>query len=148
MEKSLVIIALDSAFQKASKSVPKSKKETVYICLDGVSPLNIPAFMKENGIPDKAWFGGKPNGYDSFDEVCLCFDAEVPTTQREQESYLRRVFGSYASRAMYDYLVNTGYTRVGCSSPEFKRFGSLYDMYINKDFDQLIEYYSLAFKKI
>ena len=52
--------------------------------------------MKENNIPDTAWFGGKPNSYDAFDEVCLCYDVKIPTTDKEKLKYKKEKFTNTA----------------------------------------------------
>lgn len=150
--KELIIEALDSAYEKFKNTIPLTKKQTEYVSIDGISPLKLPEFMKENDIPQDAWLGGKPNGYDSFDEVCLCYDIDMPTNEKEKDKYRKTRFTDYAWRAVYEKLIkeNTGYKRVGYNSGLLKQFDdtTVYEMYMAKDFDRLVAYYSLPFSKI
>lgn len=149
--KELIIEALDSAYEKFIKTIPLTKNQTEYVNIQDVEPMKLSDFMKENDIPETAWFGGKPNGYDSFDEICLCYDIEVPTTEKEKETYRKEKFRSYAWHSVYDKLMkeNNGYKRVGYNTGLLRQFDdtTVYEMYMAKDFDRLLAYYSLPFSK-
>ena len=112
-----------------------------------VSPLNIVQFMKDNNIPDDAYFGGIDNGDDGYSDICLCYDVIIPTTDKEKLNYKRKRFNTVAHKFVYDLLLNNGYKRVGFNSGLLKQFDdtTVYDMFINKDFDRLVKYYSLSF---
>lgn len=147
--KDLLIKALDEAIIKFDKQIPLTKKETVYINIDDVKPLDISNFIKDNNIPDNCYFGGKPNSYDAFDEVCICYDIDIPTTEKERLKYKQNKFSTIAFKFVYNTLINNGYKRVGFNSGLLKEFDNttIYDMYIIKDFDRLVKYYSLPFIK-
>ena len=147
--KDLITQALNNAFALFEKSVPQTKSETKYVNIDDVSPLNIVNFMKENDIPDNACFGGKPNGYDAFDQVCLCYDIKIPTTDKDKLEYKKKRFTSSAWAKVYPLLTQNGYKRVGFNTGRLKEFDdtTVYDMFINNDFDRLVKYYSLPFTK-
>lgn len=148
--KDFIISTLDEANIKLEKSVPQVKKKTIYVCIDDVSPLGIVQFMADNNIPDTACFGGRDNGYDAFDQICLCYDVDIPTTDKDKDKYRKERFTSYAFKPLYDLLLNNGYKRIGSSSGLYKEFDktSVYEMYMAKEFDKLVQYYSLSFAKI
>lgn len=145
--KDLITQALNNAFLVLEKQVPQTKLKAVYVNIDDVSPLNIVSFMKENNVPDTACFGGKPNGYDAFDQVCLCYDVDIPTTDDDKLKFKRNRFSNIAWTKVYASLTQNGYKRVGFNSGLLKEFDdtTVYDMFINKDFDRLVKYYSLSF---
>ena len=148
--KELIVQALNNAIILLDKRVPQTKHEVIYTCIDDVKPCEIQEFMKDNYIPDDAWFGGRPNGYDAFDAVCLCHEIIIPTTDKEKLKFKRNSFSSVAFKAVFDLLLVNGYKRVGFNSALMKPFNgtTVYDMYINKEFDRLVEYYSLSFIKV
>ena len=147
--KDLIIQALNDAFARFEKTVPQTKTKTEYVDIEDVSPANIVSFMKEKNIPDNACFGGKPNGYDAFDQVCLCYDVKIPTTDKERLKYKREKFSNSAWAKVYPLLTQNGYKRVGFNTGLLKAFDdtTVYDMFINSDFDRLVKYYSLSFIK-
>lgn len=145
--KDLIIEALNDVIVGLEARVPQTKKEGVYVNIDDVSPLDISKFMMEKNIPSDAHFAGKPNGYDSFDAVCLYYEIDVPTTKFEKTQYKRRLFNNIAFKKVYNSLILNGYKRVGFNSGLLKEFNdtTVYDMYITKDFNRLVKYYSLYF---
>jgi hypothetical protein len=147
--KELIVQALSAAIVLLESRIPQTKKKTIYVNIDDVKPSDILSFMKDNDIPDTAEFGGKPNGYDAFDEVCLVYDIDIPTTDKDKLKAKKDRFTNIAFRAVYDLLIVNGYKRVGYRSGLLKPFDNttVYDMYINKEFDRLVEYYSLPFVK-
>ena len=148
--KDLIKIALINAFANLEMQIPQTKPKLIEINIQDVTPLNIVQFMKDNDIPDSAWFGGKDNGYDGFSEICLCYNVDIPTTDKDKLIYCKRRFTSIAWHYVYDLLLANGYKRVGYNTLFLKEFKdtTVYDMYIAKDFDRLVKYYSLPFKLI
>lgn len=147
--KTLLIDALDKAFALLERQIPKTKKKTESISIQDVPPLELASFMKSHGIPADAYFSGRDNGYDAWDDIVLAWEIDVPTTDKDKEDYKRRVFSNIAFRSVYDSLIKNGYKRTGFNSGLLKQFDgtTVYDMYINKDFDRLVKYYSLPFVK-
>lgn len=145
--KDLLIVALGDAYILLEKQVPKTKKQAVYVNIDHVRPIDLIQFMKDNGIPEDADFAGKPNGYDSFDEICLCYDIEVPTTEKERMAFKIRKFESIAASKVYNVLRSHGYRRKGFNSGLLKQFDdtTVYDMFVSENLDRIVEYYSLQF---
>jgi hypothetical protein len=145
--KYLIILALNNAFDVLNKRTPFSKIKTESMDILDVSPLNIVSFMKDNNIPDDAYFGGRDNGYDAFDAILLCWDVRILTTDKDRLKFKRGQFTSIAFKFVSDLLKNNGYKRNSYNSASLKQFDdtTVYDMYINKNFDRLVEYYSLPF---
>ena len=148
--KDLIKNGLDEVYDfLIEKMVPKSKKITKSVSIIDVKPIDIISFMKDNNIPDDACFDGRDNGYDAWDDILLSWDVSVETTSEEKLRFKRKRFGSIAFKHIYNLLTKKGYKRVGVNSALFKEYRDItvYDMYINKDFDKLVKYYSLFFKK-
>jgi len=147
--KELIVQALSAAIVLLESRIPQTKKKTIYVNIGDVNPIDILNFMEENSIPTTAEFGGKPNGYDAFDEICLVYDVDIPTTDKDKLIFKKDKFTNIAFRAVYNLLTVSGYKRVGYRSDLLKPFDctTVYDMYINKEFDRLVEYYSLPFVK-
>ena len=147
--KDLIIKALDDALILLEKRIPQTKKEIKYVNIEDVKPSELTQFMRDNNIPDDADFDGKPNDYDSFDEVCLSFSVDIPTTEKDKLKFCRSAFTSIAWKFVYDLLIKNGYKRVGYNTASLKQFygATVYDMYIDNDYDMLVKYYSLPFVK-
>lgn len=148
--KDLMIIALNDAFALLEKAVPQTKKETKSVSIMDVKPIDIISFMANNNIPNDACFDGKDNGYDAWDDILLSWDIVVPTTDKDKLKFKKDRFSTIAFRSIYNSLTVNGYKRVGYNTGLLKQFDdtTVYDMYINKDFDRLVKYYSLPFVKL
>ena len=155
--KELIIKALGEAFVKMENAVPQTKKQEQRVCITDVKPIDLSQFMKDNNIPENAEFGSGNveedeygNGYDYFDDHLLTWDISIPTTEEEKLTFKRKRFDDYAWNGVYSLLIKNGYKRIGCSSGEFAAYNdtTIYDMYINNEFDRLKKYYSLRFVKI
>jgi hypothetical protein len=108
--------------------------------------------MKDNNIPYNAYFKGIENGYDAYSGYCLAYDIQIPTTEKDKSKSKFRIdrFGTFAFKNVYDLLTTNGFKRVGYNSGLLKEFDdtTVYDMFINNEFDRLVKYYSLSFKLI
>ena len=148
--KNIIIQALDTAFDVVSSHARQTKTVVKSVSIMDVEPLKIKEFIKANKIPKDCYFDGKDNGYDGYSDFCLCWDIKVPFTDKEQASHNKKTFNSWlAFRTVYKWLTNEGYIRVGFNSGLLKEFDNttVFDMYMEKDFDRLTKYYSLYFKK-
>jgi len=148
--KDLIILALVQARGYLQIQVPQTKKKTIEVDIDDVRPIDMATFMKSYNIPEDAYFHGIDNGYDGFSKFVLCYDIEVPTTEKEKENFVRQRFSTVAFKYVYELLTINGYKRVGYNTGLLKEFDdtTVYDMYLKQDFDRLEKYYSLSFKPI
>lgn len=159
--KNLLILALDDAFTLLEKQVPQTKKNTKTISIQDVKPSQLMSFMKSNDIPNDAYFSGNDNGYD---DIVLAWEVDVPTSEEEKSEYKNYRFHDIAFKKVYDLLTTNGYKRIsdrnqnritykqrrkysGISSIILFDNKSIYEMYIDKDLDKLVEYYSMYFQK-
>lgn len=147
--KNLIIKALDDALILLEKRIPQTKKEIKYVNIEDVKPSELTQFIKDNNIPDDAYFGNDLNKYEGCDEVCLCYEVDIPTTEKDKFKFCRQSFTSIAWKCVFDLLIKNGYKRVPYNSGLLKQFDriTVYDMYINNDYDMLVKYYSLPFVK-
>jgi len=147
--KDLIIKALDDALILLEKRIPQTKKEIKYVNIEDVKPSELTQFMKDNNIPDDSYFGGKPVKYEDYEQICLSFSVDIPTTEKDKLKFCRSAFTSIAWKFVYDLLIKNGYKRVGYNSALLKPFEwtTVYDMYIDNDYDMLVKYYSLPFVK-
>lgn len=148
--KDLIIQALEKAFTQLETRVSKTKAHTKYFNIDDVNPLELLEFMRENNIPDNAYFTGIPNSYDSYDGIALAYDISIETTEAEREKQRNRIFTDIAFKEVLLLLKENGFKRVGYNTGLLKEFDNttVYKMFLNKEFDRLVKYYSLPFKKI
>ncbi len=147
--KELIIQALNAAILLLEKRIPLTKIRVEYIDISDVNPLDLIKFMKTNNIPDNAYFSGRDNGDDGYSDICLCWDINILTTDNEQLKFKRDKFSNIAFTFVYDSLTKNGYKRVGFNTGLLKEFNdtTVYDMFVNKDFDRLVKYYLLSFKE-
>ncbi len=145
--KDLIIQELNNAFVILETRIPQTKKNEKSISIIDVEPMELISFMEANNIPKNASFGGRDNGYDAWDDIILEWDIDVPTTDKDKLEFKRTKFTDISWKLVYDTLTKNGYTRISFSSElliEFKDT-TLYDMYINKEFDRIVKYYSFRF---
>lgn len=147
--KDLITQALNNAFGILEKQIPQTKKKTESISIIDVKPSELLSFMKSNDIPNDAVFSGRDNGYDAWDDIVLSWEIDIPTTDKDKKAFKRKRFTDIAWKVVYDILMKNGYKRVGYNSGLLKQFDdtTVYDMFISKDFDRLVKYYSLPFVK-
>ncbi len=146
--KTLIIQALNDAYLNLNKRTPQTKKDTKSISIMDVNPLELTSFMKDNNIPDDAYFDISYSE-DSIDDNLLSWDIDIETTSKDKLTYNRRVFSTIAHKSLYDLVITNGYKRKGFNSGLLRDFDdtTVYDMYISNDFDRLVKYYSLSFIK-
>ena len=133
--KDLLIQALNEASVVMEAKIPQTKTEVKYVNIEDVSPLGIAAFMKTNN--------------DAYSEICLCYDVAIPTTDKDKLKFRREKFSSIVFKHVFDLLTTKhGYKRTGFDSRALRPFygESIYDMYIVKNFDRIVEYYSIYFE--
>lgn len=162
--RNLISKALNDAFTTLENQVPQTKKKTETISIQDVKPSQLMSFMKSNDIPNDAYFTGADNGYDGWNDIVLAWEVDVPTSEKEKLEYKNYRFHDIAFKKVYDLLTTNGYKRIsdrnqgritykqrskysGISSIILFDNKSVYEMYIDKDLDKLVEYYSMYFQK-
>lgn len=160
--KNLISKALNDAFIILENQVPQTKKKTETISIQDVKPSQLMSFMKSNDIPNDAYFTGTDNGYDGWNDIVLAWEVDVPTSKEEKSEYKNYRFHDIAFKKVYDLLTTNGYKRISernQSRITYKKISnnilsiimfddkSVYEMYIDKDLDKLVEYYSMYFQK-
>lgn len=140
--KDIIINALNDAWELFKKRIPETKKEIVYNDIEYISPQSIASFIVEYKIPVNCWFGS-----DEQENICICYDIDIPTTDKDKDKFRKEKFSGVAWNFIYKAMINNGYKRIGFNSGLLKEFDdtSVYEMYVNKDFDRLVKYYSLSF---
>ena len=146
--KDLIIQALN-VVEKMVPEIPKTKKVEKTISIENVKPIDIPSFMKENNVPDDAELslGSEWEGF------FLSWYVEVPLSESEMEAERaerkRRIFSHYSFKTIYNLLTQNGYNRVGVNTALLVPYSEaiIYEMFLNKDYNGLVKYYSLYFKK-
>lgn len=140
---------LPLAMEKTIKQAPKVKMIGVEKDISDVKPQDLQTFMEENNIPEHAEFSTMDEDYGIIEtnNCCLYWNESVPTTDVEQQYYIVRRFDQVLWGFLYKRLTENGYTRTGCCSSIFKKYPSVYEMYMDKDFERLEEYYLHRFKK-
>lgn len=121
--------------------------------IECIKPLDLPNFMKSLNIPPDAYFSSSYEGEMSFGRSVypsLCYEITIPTTNEDKLKYCKEKFSTIAYNSVFKVLTKEGYKRTGFNSGLLKDYKdtTVYDMYINKDFDRLVNYYSLSFSFI
>ncbi len=154
--KELIIQALDSVYEKfINVDIPETKRVEKTINIDNVKPIELHSFMNENNIPDDAElrYSTCESIYDDCEGFFLSWYVEEPLSESEKEAERskckKHIFSNYSFRAIYNLLIKNGYKRVGVNTGLLTPYSkdTVYEMFLNKDFDGLVNYYSLYFKK-
>lgn len=160
--RNLISKALNDAFITLEKQVPQTKKKTETVSIQDVKPSQLISFMKSNDIPNEAYFSGTDNGYDGWNDIVLAWEVDVPTSEKEKSEYKNYRFHDIAFKNVYNLLTTNGYKRISgrdSSRITYKKRSntissiimfdnkSVYEMYVDKDLDKLVEYYSMYFQK-
>ena len=133
---------LPLAMEKSIKQAPKFKMIGVWRDISDVKPRDLASFMDDNNIPDHAEFDTDE------DYASLSWNESVATTDEEKHKYVVRRFDQVLWEFLYKRLTENGYTRTGCCSSIFKKYPSVHEMYMDKDFERIEEFYLHRFKKI
>ena len=145
----LILSALSVALEKLENRVPQTKNKENFISLRDVEPLKLMEFMRENNVPEDAWFDGEDNGYDAFADIGLMWYTQVPTSGKDKLLFKVERFDNIAWNFVRDILVSNGYKICPMDSELLREFKgtNLYTMYTNGEFDRILKFYSFRFKK-
>ena len=145
----LIISALSVALEKLENRVPQTKNKENFISLRDVEPLKLMDFMRENNVPEDAWFDGEDNGYDAFADIWLMWYTQVPTSGKDKLRFKVEHFDNIAWNFVRDILLANGYSICPFDTILLREFKgtNLYTMYTNGEFDRILKFYSFRFKK-
>lgn len=150
--KNLIILALGKAYQRAIYDVPQIKYDvTKSDNINGMSVNQLLSFIKENNIDQEALVSADTESSDVFVSVHLNLYNKIPLTAEEKEDAVRGIFNRYAAMDAVRIMLETnGYKSKDIDRNKLKAFKdmSVYDMYMAKEFDVLVNYFSLFFDKI
>jgi len=143
--KELLIKALDSAFELLEKQIPQTRRKVKSLSIYYVYPTDLPKFLIDNNVPSACSF--------NWDTASIDWYVEVPITEEIKLAFQRTKFTRLADIAIHKLLTENGYKRQGYNS-NINTFDSLqdgyqtlFDMYIYKYFDKIVDYYSLYYAK-
>lgn len=147
--KQLIIQVLEESFSVLEKQTPKSKKQIKSISIINVSPLDLISFMKKHNIPDSAFFNGRDNGYDAFDDILLSWEVDIPTSEKDKFDFGKRRYSDIVFPKIYKIMSDNNYNRKPLDTSLLKDYKNttVYEMFINRDFDRIVEYYSMYFER-
>lgn len=146
--KRLINIALDGVNRTVNNLPDPGYWEVRSIDISDVRPTDLLAFMKENNVPEDAYFDTQESIID-YDTVLLSWKVKVPMSDKQMANYRMRQFEIRHFKAVKEALEEAGYRRISSGSHKLKEFKdtSVYDMYLAGEWDRLVKYYSLSFKK-
>lgn len=147
--KNLIILALDEAYKRSKKDAPEIKYDvTKSGSISGMTVSQLLSFIKENNINPEAVVSVDTESSDVFISVRLNLYNNIPLTEQEREYAVRGNFDRYAAMgAVRIMLENNGYKSKYVDRDKLMMYKtmSLYDMYMAKEFDFLVNYFSLFF---
>jgi hypothetical protein len=148
--KELLIKALDSAFELMNKSMLLTKKSNKFLNIGDVEPTKLLDFIVKNNIPNDCYFSVVGEDFENKYPI-LSWEVDIPTTAEDKLSFQRAKFTRLADLAIHKVLTENGYKRQGYCSETFDslQIGSqtLFDVYIYKYFDKIVDYYYLYYTK-
>jgi len=139
--KDLIIEALNNAYIDLEKRTPKIKKVLIEADITNVSPNEIYTFMRDNNIPSDAFFS--TNG-DIFSPM-LCFYENMVTNDNDKLDFNISLFPKLAYTEIHRLLTENNYKCFNINSESLMEFSdstTVYELFIKKEFDRLIRFYS------
>ena len=164
--KDLIIKALNEVFESVTKSTPKVKTNEEFFDADECSITDLQQIIKNNNLPQdiclELWHPENDNGNWCYDGDGYPIDAlgfvkrsKSPTTDKEQLKYKTTEMRTKAWSTIKYSLLSSGYTFSNYYLNDLHMYSGdptnkidTYDLYINKKWDELIEYYSKYYKKM
>jgi len=147
--KELILEALHEAYECMEKQVPQTKTETKFQPIEGIRVTELAGIIREHNIPEHAEFVAVWDDNIGGEEAGLRWYIDVPTTDLDKLNFRKVRFSNIAFKYVYDKLIANGYKRIGVWSHELKKYfrEDFYNKYYAKEYDYLVEYYSLYFTK-
>ena len=166
--KDLIIKALNEVFEAVTIQIPNVKINEEFFDAEDCSVADLQKIIKENNLPEdiclELWHPQSDNKMyedwpidddgDPINSLGFVKRTRIPTTEKEQLKYRAKEMRIKGWDTVRYTLLNNGYTfsdyyldckNVFYGSPTNKI--DAYNLYINKKWDKLIEYYSKYYKK-
>ena len=166
--KELIIKALTEVFEAVTKQTPNVKIDEEFFDAEDCSVADLQKIIKENNLPEdirlELWHPQSDNKMykdwpvdddgDSINSLGFVKRTRIPTTEKEQLKYRKKEMRIKGWDTVKYTLLNNGYTfsdyyfdykNVFYGSPTNKI--DAYNLYINKKWDKLVEYYSKYYRK-
>jgi len=138
--KELIIEGLNNANIDLAKRTPKTKKVLIEVDLTFVKPNEMYTFMRDNNIPDDAFFS--TNG-DIFSPI-LSFYEDMVTNDNDKLDFNIGLFPKLAYTEILRLLTENNYKFFNINSYSLMEFSNttVYEMFVEKQYDRLIRFYS------
>ena len=148
--KDIIISTLDKFNADCDNNAPTTMLEKKSISIMDIDPWELADFMRKKNIPKDVEFDGRDNGYDAWDDILLSWNVIVPASESYKIGIKKSRFKNAAHQTVCNALKESGYINYSSliSIKEYKKFKrtSIYKMYVNKEFNQLVEYFSIYYK--
>ena len=165
--KDLIIKALTEVFEAVTAQTPNIKINEEFFDAEDCSVANLQKIIKENNLPEdiclESWCPQSDNEMykdwpvdgdgDLINSLGFVRRTRIPTTEKEQLKYRTKEMRIKGWNTVKYTLLNNGYTASDYYFDDKAYWGSptnkidAYDLYINKKWDELVEYYSKYYRK-
>lgn len=141
--KKIIQGALNEAGRLLIKQMPINKFVSKSELITGMTLTQATAYCLN--APATAYLTSGDDG----NEVYLEWQEKISVTGEDLAEFKQKRFPSIAWQCVYNALTAAGYNRVGFSSCLLKQFDgvSLYDKFLDADFDFFVSYYSFRFTR-
>lgn len=150
--KNIILTAVEQSYNRLINfKPPATKKIDKSFNIDGLTVSDIQKKIIENNIPDDAVISACSCDDTDVYDACMCWKIEIPTDDIDKSKYRASTLGRldrYAWHPIYKNLTDAGYNRKGFGGASFRKFNkedTVYKMYIEKRFSDILEYYELFF---
>lgn len=133
---------VDLCFETSQKNVCKTIlvfKEL--ISLEDIRPMDLLDTLKEFNITENHFFSINEN-----EEPCIMYSERIPDTEEYINARSEKLFHRLLWPKIYEYLIGIGYKRTSSDYTKLREY-DIISLYSNQDYDKILEYYLLRFKK-
>ena len=165
--KDLIIKALNEVFEAVTTQTPNIKINEEFFDAEDCSVADLQKIIKENNLPEdirlELWHPQSDNKMykdwpddddgDPINFLGFVRSTRIPTTEKEQLKYRTKEMRIKGWNTVKHTLLNNGYTASDYYFEDEAYWGNpknkidAYDLYINKKWDELVEYYSKYYRK-
>ena len=141
--KELIIQALDKAYEILRDKTPTYKDQTITLDIRDISPVELSHILIEEEVPDEAEF--------DWEEQTVTWTIKEPTSDLNNLNFIKTNFSEYAwkeiKNVLYPREINTNNSGGLNDFIHYAKYRNplIYELYINKDWDTLVHFYSIIF---